>query len=443
MASMTEPETAKPPVQALPIEPLKYLSVAHPIRERAILVFGCRTKRGTLMGMSRLLVHQAATIVAQTEGFLSRSKDRESRIPETDALIASGKCYFHANDLDLADYTICADFDAWEPPAGPDELPEPWKTLTNSYNDNDIPFVPFAASSVGHWIKAQDQVCILTGNCDLVECQHVVPQQHATWAEVHGIMERATGAQYTLPGTIFRVIDDIRCLVTMDPFAHRLMNTGMFCPFPLTAADGTVAFVAYYMSHMRTASGVKNHLRSLNIPARISPYILYVRFAWSIFKAVPHTTKGVLRKPLPAWATTKKRKRDQSDSGMGDEEKISGVGISGVGTGTVGIGGLGIGGASGGPVHEEDAPSMISDNSMSVGDIEARERNLPPDLLQIFADVEAGKIQPPAILYEYGDAYPGMSRIAHLREEYLKENPQVIATGDPSTPRLSRAGSIP
>ncbi|KAF8912357.1 hypothetical protein CPB85DRAFT_1252811 [Mucidula mucida] len=114
MANMTEQETAKPPVQALSLEPLKYLSVAHPIRERAILVFGCRTQRGTLLGMSRLLVHQAATIIAQTEGFLSRSIDRESQIPETDALIASGKYYFHANNLALADYTICADFDAWE-----------------------------------------------------------------------------------------------------------------------------------------------------------------------------------------------------------------------------------------------------------------------------------------------------------------------------------------
>ncbi|KAF8879682.1 hypothetical protein CPB85DRAFT_1443136 [Mucidula mucida] len=368
MANMTEQETAKPPVQALSLEPLKYLSVAHPIRERALLVFGCRTQRGTLLGMSRLLVHQATTIVAQTEGFLSR-----------------GKYYFHANDLALADYTICADFDAWEPPR-PDELPESWKTLTKAYNDIDeIPLVPFAASTVGDWIIGQDRVCILTGNCDLVECQHVVPQQHATWAEVHGIMERATGAQYTLPGTIFCVIDDIRCLVTMDPFAHRLINTGMFCPFPLTAADGTVAFVAYYMSPQRTASGVKNHLRSLKIPARISPYLLY-----------------------------------------GSEEAYTGMGTN----------------ALDAPIQEEDVPSMISDNSMS---IEARERNLPPDLLQIFADVEAGKIQPPAILYEYGEDYPGMSWIAQLRKEYLKENPQVIATSDPSTSRLgtSRAGSIP
>ncbi len=122
---------------------------------------------------------------------------------------------------------------------------------------------------------------------------------------------------------------------------------------------------------------------------------------------------------------------------------------------------MGIDSASDAPVQEEDVPSMISDNSMS---IEARKHNLPPDLLQIFANVEAGKnslflpdavlclftlwagkIQTPAILYEYGEDYPGMSRIAQLRKEYLKENPQVIATSDPSTSRLgtSRAGSIP
>ncbi|KAF9021436.1 hypothetical protein BDZ89DRAFT_1071394 [Hymenopellis radicata] len=421
MATRTDPETIKPKIRPLTKEKVKALGVYHPTHNCRILVFGCRTQRGTSMMMSRMLVQQAAAIVAGTDGFLSKSKDRGGT-PETDALIPAGKYFFHAANPTFANYAICADFNAWVPPEGPDQLPEPWKSLTKTYNELDIPPLSCGSSQVTHWVKEQDKICLLTGDEDLVECQHFVPQEHAVWADHFHLIERATQNIYTLPNNISRAIDDVRCLGSMNPYAHRLMDTGLYCPFPVPDAAGAYTFVAYYVAYVASTSGLKHHLRDLNTPTRISPYILFVRFAWTVFKLVPQNNEAVARKPVPLWA-------------LNINEQIGDAG-SGAGTGGGEIGGAGIGGASGASGHEEDAPSMVSDNSMSADDIERRELNLDSRLLQLFSDIEAGKINSPALFYEYAIDYPGMGRIARLREEYVKEHPQVFSTGDPTTLRL-------
>ncbi len=94
-----------------------------------------------------------------------------------------GTKYFHATDPAFADYSICGHFDAWEPPDGPDALPEPWRTLAQAYNPK-LDFVNCDANDFAGWVKRADKCCVLTGNDDLVECQHVVPQEHAGWVRV-------------------------------------------------------------------------------------------------------------------------------------------------------------------------------------------------------------------------------------------------------------------
>ncbi len=57
---------------------------------------------------------------------------------------------------------------------------------------------------------------------------------------------RATQSPKMYPYGGCRNIDDVRFLMTMNPFARDLMDNGLFAPFPLTAADGSIAFVAYF-----------------------------------------------------------------------------------------------------------------------------------------------------------------------------------------------------
>ncbi|KAF9027020.1 hypothetical protein BDZ89DRAFT_1067196 [Hymenopellis radicata] len=443
MASMKDPEPVKPPCPRLPVEEVERLSVFHPKYERQILHFGCRTERGTSRAMSRLLVQQAGAIVAQTEGFLSLLQDRaetERIVSETDVLIPAGKYYFHATDPACADYGICGDFDAWEPPAGPDQLPEPWRTLAKVFNEQAIPEPDCTSSGTIDWSKKADGYCILTGNPDLIECQHAVPQEHLTWADIYDIVERGTKSGYSLPASVNRVIDDIRCLLTMNPYTHDLMDSGLFVPFPVTTADGSTVFVAYFASQTATASGLDHHCRALNIPARISPYILYIRFAWTIFKfMVVRTTGPIPRKSIPEWYSKKRKHGDSGGSGCGSSGHGSfGGGSSGSGDGASGSG-AGSHGASGRSRHKANVPSMVFDmlgTHRSADELEVCERLLPPGVLEIFSDVDAGKIEPPAFLYEHAMVYPGMTRIACLREEYMKQHPQVSSTGDQSTLRL-------
>ncbi|KAF8910260.1 hypothetical protein CPB85DRAFT_692521 [Mucidula mucida] len=162
---MNDPEIVKPQIPRLPLEELEYLSVSHPIHNRYFLSFGCRTERGTLRAMSRILVLQAATIVAQTEGYLSLSREAGPHAQiSPDVLIPAGRYYFHATDPALADYSICGHFDAWEPPDGPDALPEPWRTLAQAYNPK-LDFVDCSASDFAGWVKRADECCVLTGPC--------------------------------------------------------------------------------------------------------------------------------------------------------------------------------------------------------------------------------------------------------------------------------------
>ncbi|KAF9021406.1 hypothetical protein BDZ89DRAFT_1071522 [Hymenopellis radicata] len=377
MANMTEPENIKPPLEPMPVENVAILLVCHPVHNRVLLELGCRTQRDDVMVMSRPLVEQAATIVAQTEGFLSRSRDRaaECLLLDADVVIPADAYYFHAKDPALCDYVICAEFDAWEPPTRSADLPEPWRRLTEDYLSRSVQQPECTASDITFWVKHEDDRCILK------------------WAEEWSLHLMAFG--YRLPPAP-RVIDDVRYLARMNRFTHALMDSGLFCPFVVSAADGTDMFVAYFFSNRATASGAKYHMRALSLPLRISPFALYVRFAWTVFNCIPQGVK-LTKKPLPD------------------------------------------GDVSGASSYRDNIPSMIGDFSgtnFSADDLELRERNLHPKLLQIFSDVEAGKIEPPAILYEYALDYPGMTRIARLREEYIKEHPQVFTTADTNTLRL-------
>ncbi len=78
-ATMNDPEIVKPQIPRLPLEELEYLSVSHPIHNRYFLSFGCRTERGTLRAMSRILVHQAATILPKRNGSCLCQKKRSMR----------------------------------------------------------------------------------------------------------------------------------------------------------------------------------------------------------------------------------------------------------------------------------------------------------------------------------------------------------------------------
>ncbi|KAF8910271.1 hypothetical protein CPB85DRAFT_1305937 [Mucidula mucida] len=302
---MNVPEIARPKLKRWDLEDLDELYVYHPKHDFCFLYFGCRTERRTVRAMSRILVHQAATIVAQTEGYLSLSREAGPHAQiSPDVLIPAGRYYFHATDPALADYSICGHFDAWEPPDGPDALPEPWRTLAQAYNPK-LDFVNCDANDFAGWVKRADKCCVLTGNEDLVECQHVVPQEHADWAFRHGMTSRATQSPAMYPFGVRRNIDDVRFLMTMNPFVRDLMDNGLFAPFPLTTADGLMAFVAYFFSPAKTASSHEYHCRTLNMPSRISPYLLYIGFAWTVIKFIVISETGpIARKPLPSWSST-------------------------------------------------------------------------------------------------------------------------------------------
>ncbi len=180
-------ETVKPRL-APPLETLKPLFVYHPMTGEIILQFGCRISFSGTMAISWSLVHQAAIVIAQIKGYLSKSKDRDMGLVEDSEsdLIVAGKYYFHATEPTFADYEICCDFDLWEPPASPDDLPEPWKTLTNEFNERSfhIQVPKCSASKIANWVKFTDPRCMLTGSRDVIEGHHLVPEAHSAWVSL-------------------------------------------------------------------------------------------------------------------------------------------------------------------------------------------------------------------------------------------------------------------
>ncbi|KAJ6614428.1 hypothetical protein B0H10DRAFT_2435979 [Mycena sp. CBHHK59/15] len=216
------------------------------------------------------------TVVLDACRILENNKDGTLRVRGADAdltapddekdLLPPGRYTYHVTRGETA-YAVCTSFRAWTPPS---VLPSHW----------DFPVMgaiaAFPASSASTYstvVRASDGWCAVTRDRSRLQNSHLVPEAEAPWWALRGM----TGLTNNPKG----IKSPPNCLATRADLNGKGMDQGhfAFAPYVGTAVcvcltDGMADFAVEY------------HLRAVEIPARIHPMNVYVRFAWGLFRAL-------------------------------------------------------------------------------------------------------------------------------------------------------------
>lgn len=206
-------------------------------------------------------------------------------------------------------YPVCTVFRAWHPPT---VLPERWSLGT--LGDEAPP--ASTESTCSQVVKGEDRYCVVTGDRSRRETCHLVPKDETPWWMYHnmsGLTNNKRGINST-PNCLAMRVDLNAEGMDRGYFVFAPYGSKMVC---ICIDDEFADFATEY------------HLCVVDIPKRIHPLNLYVRFAWGLFKSSEATlsafeldedTKTVLQ-PSAKPVKPSKRKRDKdNDAGREDQE---------------------------------------------------------------------------------------------------------------------------
>ncbi|KAJ7230924.1 hypothetical protein B0H12DRAFT_1147224 [Mycena haematopus] len=207
-----------------------------------------------------------------------------------------------------ARYAICASFRAWSPPP---VVPSHWNIPAQ-----DGP-PPSTASTYSTLVKAADGRCAVTGDVSRLATCHLVPLAEDPWWRLRGMT--------ALTNNPDGINSAPNCLALRADLTHAGMDEGhfVFAPF-----NGTEA-VCVCLSRGMPDFAAEYHLRAIEMPRRIHPMNVYVRFAWGLFRVFEVILRQLERDPEvvtveePVFPNVGPRKRKRDDGG-GDEEQREG-----------------------------------------------------------------------------------------------------------------------
>ena len=238
--------------------------------------------------------HIACAIVAGNawDGYFTSTRDGERVSVGQNALLRECSYYFHVPSFstspslpaqqpsDFPRYPLCFSFEHWSFPHR--NLPPAWSeaiTLGSSavsINHNNAALAPPTASGVTSAVLVRDGGCIITGSRDCVERAHLCPRSQQGWFETNrmGRYNRNT----LLSGN--SVTDDVSNGVALRSDIHTLFD---YCKFVIVPKESR--WVAHFCDLTNTA-GALYHNTPLEVASNVSPGLLLVRFAWTIFTFV-------------------------------------------------------------------------------------------------------------------------------------------------------------
>ncbi|KAJ7825361.1 hypothetical protein B0H14DRAFT_2368949 [Mycena olivaceomarginata] len=220
------------------------------------------------------------SVVLDACRILANNKDGTLRVMDDDidlttpddekTLLSPGSYTYHVTGGEnVSPLCVCTSFRAWTPPK-----------VVHSHWDLDVmgataAYQASSASTYSTAVKWDDGRCAVTGDCSRLQSSHLVPETEEAWWTLRGM----SGLTRNPKG----INSPPNCLATRADLNGPGMDQGhfVFAPYAGKAVcvcltDEMPDFAADY------------HLRAVNIPARIHPMNVYVRFAWGLFRASLH-----------------------------------------------------------------------------------------------------------------------------------------------------------
>ncbi|KAF9068307.1 hypothetical protein BDP27DRAFT_1422008 [Rhodocollybia butyracea] len=256
-------------------------------------------QRSGVLGLPTALVVDACRILTgmykPSHSFCFIRKSDRCRV-EGDVL-RQGRYYLRIADHDMKwlEYRVYKNFHTWRPPSRA-EVPSYWltKSCPQSPIDGDKGLPPWSllstsATSTEMWscmsntAKRDDEYrCAVSrvSSHTAVEGAPVVPAGEQQW-----YMERDITEQLNLPGPSppplqdYQKIHDIRNFLTLDCHIRRLWDESIIVFYPIFRGEYSTFFVGAMDGH----DAIYHHAK-LHLADRTDPYLLYVRFAHTIFR---------------------------------------------------------------------------------------------------------------------------------------------------------------
>ncbi|KAI1482854.1 hypothetical protein F4774DRAFT_252382 [Daldinia eschscholtzii] len=259
------------------------VEICHPNYNSDFPMILLRTTDG---GVQYLIAYYACCIVAnnvwqEDEGrdlqnadgpFLSTSKDPSDRITiPSDDLLPAGTYFFHVPSFPNGDYPIVPTFDDWELPA---EIPLPWRAVESPYERPRKKPAPNTAEGFSP--------CYITDYRDGVKSAFIIPRTEARWWTRNCSKVRFDWRSLANEG---------RNKIPLRKDLHDLWNRCFLTlvPKPVLNEEKTYKLVTHLTLRDNLFPSKETfalyHNRVIPDLGDVPAFILFARFAWSIFRS--------------------------------------------------------------------------------------------------------------------------------------------------------------
>ncbi|KAJ7664288.1 hypothetical protein B0H17DRAFT_1211295 [Mycena rosella] len=362
-------------------------------------------------GVPFSVVLDACRILANNQDGTVRVVDADVDLtaPDDDKshLLPPGRYTYHVTGGE-ARYAVCTSFRAWTPPP---VLPSHWDLAAMGARAAPPTSTASTYSAV---VKMDDGRCAVTGDVSRLENSHLVPEGEARWWHLRGMN--------AITNNIDGINSPPNCLALRADLIGAGMDKGhlVFAPYKGTA-------VCVCLTKEMADFAVEYHLRAIEMPRRIHPMNVYVRFAWGLFRGFQTLLRDLSRdqsvvtieEPNFSYVTTPERKRTDGNDARRDEQE---------------------GNAYGGDKKQgqeqsntDEGPLLTDDDSQGSSDDNALEPPLDVNTwterdVEIAEALDAGLDGRPLAPYEEAAGmYRGYSKAIRLKHEYRKQHPEVSA----------------
>ena len=234
----------------------------------------------------------ACAIVAVNafNGHLSETRAGDKLESEWDELLLKDDYYFHVPPTPESrpstheyKYPVYPTFQHWSFPHM--NMPVDWPKSSPALASTDFSNAPPSASALTAYVLRRDKHCLITSSKDYIESAHLCPREEAEWFSRSGMVHYNINKML---GNYF--VDDISNAIALRPDIHKAFDDRKFL---ITYKNSTWAL--HFLGLTNQLGGLY-HNTPIQLPSNVSPFFLFVRFAWAIFPSLrPFLQRGVPR----------------------------------------------------------------------------------------------------------------------------------------------------
>lgn len=229
----------------------------------------------------------AIVAVNSFNGYLSETRAGAKLESQWDDLLLKDDYYFHVpptpesmSSAHEYQYPVYPTFQHWTFPHT--NMPVHWPKSSPALASTTPP----SASNAANHVLNRDQHCLVTSSEDYIESAHLCPREEAEWFGRSGMMS------YNKNKVLGNyIVDDISNAIALRPDIHKAFDDRKFV---ITCKDST--WLLHFLGPT-SQLGDLYHNTPIKLHDDVSPFFLFVRFAWAIFPSLrPFLQNGVPRR---------------------------------------------------------------------------------------------------------------------------------------------------